>query len=42
MLQIMFDKLFTLLEAPDPSINLAAMPNVTTVIASPEVSKRGL
>ncbi|CAM9292089.1 unnamed protein product, partial [Sphacelaria rigidula] len=37
MLQIMFDKLFTLLEAPDPSINLAAMPNVTTVIASPEV-----
>lgn len=37
MLQSVFDKLFTLLEQPDPSINLAAMPGATVVTASPEV-----
>eukprot|EP00904_Undaria_pinnatifida_P013350 jgi/Undpi1/9145/HiC_scaffold_26.g11603.m1 len=37
MLQAVFDKLFTLLEQPDPSINLAAMPTATVVTASPEV-----
>ncbi|CAB1118220.1 unnamed protein product [Ectocarpus sp. CCAP 1310/34] len=37
MLQSVFDKLFTLLEQPDPNINLAAMPGATVVTASPEV-----
>lgn len=39
MLQAVFDKLFTLLEQPDPSINLAAMPTATVVTASPEVNQ---
>lgn len=39
MLQSVMDKLFTLLEAPDPSINLAAMPSATVVTASPEVNE---
>ena len=38
MLQSVFDKLFKLLEQPDPSINLAAMAGATVVTASPEVS----
>eukprot|EP00752_Nemacystus_decipiens_P008991 g8026.t1 len=37
MLQSVFDKLFTLLEQPDPSINLAAMAGAAVVTASPEV-----
>ncbi|CBN77424.1 conserved unknown protein [Ectocarpus siliculosus] len=37
MLQSVFDKLFTLLEQPDPNFNLAAMPGATVVTASPEV-----
>lgn len=43
MLQSVFDKLFALLEAPDPSLNLAAIPNITAVTASPEVTaEKGL
>eukprot|EP00903_Cladosiphon_okamuranus_P010030 g9512.t1 len=37
MLQSVFDKLFKLLEEPDPSINLAALAGATVVTASPEV-----
>ncbi|CAM9430764.1 unnamed protein product [Pylaiella littoralis] len=37
MLQSVFDKLFVLLEQPDPSLNLAAMLGATVVTASPEV-----
>lgn len=37
MLQSVFDKLFVLLEQPDPSINLAAMAGTDVVTASPEV-----
>ncbi|CAM9155225.1 unnamed protein product [Ascophyllum nodosum] len=37
MLQSLLDKLFAMLEAPDPSINLAAMPSATAVTATPEV-----
>ncbi|CAM9717565.1 unnamed protein product, partial [Hapterophycus canaliculatus] len=37
MLQSVFDKLFVLLEQPDPSVNLAAMAGTAVVTASPEV-----
>lgn len=37
MLQVVFDKLFAMLEAPDPNVDLASMPHANVVVASPEV-----